>query len=53
VAYAPFEDPQVVVSVVLENVGGGSTHAAPVARAMLDAYLLPDPPPAEEAATDE
>src|SRR5690606_22743885 len=43
VAYAPFEDPQVVVSVVLENVGGGSTHAAPVARAMLDAYLLPDP----------
>ncbi|GAA3536548.1 penicillin-binding protein 2 [Zobellella aerophila] len=52
VAFAPFDDPQVVVSVVLENAGGGSSYAAPIARAMLDAYLLPEPAP-ESAATDE
>lgn len=39
VAYAPFDAPEVVTSVVVENAGGGSSHAAPVARAMLDAYF--------------
>lgn len=29
------------MALVLENAGGGSTNAAPVARQMLDAYLLP------------
>ena len=54
VGYAPYEDPEVVVSVVLENIGGGSTHAAPVARALLDLYMIPDiaPPPADEHAAD-
>ncbi|WP_298719074.1 penicillin-binding protein 2 [uncultured Oceanisphaera sp.] len=42
VAYAPFENPEVVVSVVLENAGGGSSHAAPVARALLDLYMIPE-----------
>ncbi|ART83279.1 penicillin-binding protein 2 [Oceanisphaera profunda] len=45
VAYAPYEKPEVVVSVVLENIGGGSTHAAPVARSLLDLYMLPDKEP--------
>ncbi|PSJ44841.1 penicillin-binding protein 2 [Zobellella endophytica] len=53
VAFAPFEKPEVVVSVVLENAGGGSTHAAPLARAMLDAYLLPEATASEELAADE
>jgi len=51
VAFAPYETPKAVVALVLENAGGGSTNAAPVARQMLDAYLLPpDPqlPPAPE-----
>ncbi|WP_042012805.1 penicillin-binding protein 2 [Aeromonas fluvialis] len=53
VAYAPFEAPKAVVALVLENSigGGGGKAAAPVARQMLDAYLLPpDPqlPPAPE-----
>ena len=39
VSFAPFENPEVVVSVILENAGGGSKNAAPVARAMLDAYF--------------
>lgn len=51
VAFAPFEAPKAVVALVLENAGGGSAMGAPVARHMLDAYLLPPepqlpPPPA-------
>lgn len=42
VAYAPAEDPVIAVAVVVENGGGGSTAAAPVARKILDAYLLED-----------
>ena len=40
VAFAPYEDPRGVVSLILENAGGGSANAAPVVRAMLDAYLI-------------
>ena len=40
VAYAPYEDPKIVVSVVLENAGWGGDNAGPVAKGMLDAYLL-------------
>ena len=39
VAFAPFDNPEVVVSVILENAGGGNTYAAPVARAMLEQYF--------------
>ncbi|MGN0893481.1 MAG: penicillin-binding protein 2 [Succinivibrio sp.] len=40
VAYAPFKKPRILVAVILENEGGGSTKAAPVARAIIDKYLL-------------
>lgn len=40
VAFAPYESPQAVVGVLLENVGGGSKFAAPIARQMLDEYLI-------------
>lgn len=40
IAFAPIEDPQIAVSVIVENAGGGSTHAAHLARAMTDAWLL-------------
>lgn len=40
VAYAPVDNPQIAVAVMLENAEGGSSQAAPVARAMLDAHLL-------------
>lgn len=57
IGFAPYDDPEVVVSVVLENVGGGSTHAAPVARALLDLYMIPSmlqiPESDAEANTDE
>ncbi len=41
-AYAPVDKPRIAVAVLVENGGGGSSVAAPVARAVLDAYLLPD-----------
>ena len=37
VAFAPVENPQIAVAVMLENAEGGSSQAAPVARAMMDA----------------
>lgn len=41
VAFAPLSDPEIAVAVIVENGGGGGTNAGPVARAMIDAYLLP------------
>lgn len=40
VAFAPLEDPQIAVAVMVENAEGGSSKAAPVARWVMDAYLL-------------
>lgn len=40
VAFAPVDAPQIAVAVMLENAEGGSSQAAPVARAMMDAHLL-------------
>ncbi|WP_137297294.1 penicillin-binding protein 2 [Psychromonas sp. SP041] len=39
VAFAPFESPEIVVTVVLENAGGGSSNAAPIARELFDEYF--------------
>ena len=41
IAYAPVEDPQIAVAVVVENGGHGGSVAAPIARAIMDAYLVP------------
>lgn len=38
IGYAPADDPQIAVAVVLEY-GGGGANAAPVLRAVLDAYF--------------
>ncbi|HEX3845892.1 MAG TPA: penicillin-binding protein 2 [Steroidobacteraceae bacterium] len=40
IAYAPADDPKIAVSVLVENGGFGNTAAAPIARKVLDAYLL-------------
>jgi len=40
IGFAPFDDPQIAVAVVVENVGFGGTHAAPIAQKMFEAYLL-------------
>ena len=43
VAYAPIEDPQIAVAVIVENGGHGGSAAAPIAKRMMDAYLLGEP----------
>ena len=45
IAYAPADDPKVAISVLVENGGFGAAAAAPIARKVLDAYLLPDNTP--------
>ncbi len=42
-AYAPFTHPRIVVAVVVEHGGGGSVEAAPIARAVIDAWLNQEP----------
>ncbi len=42
IAYAPVEDPRIAVAVIVENGGHGSSVAAPIARQIMDAYLLPN-----------
>ncbi len=41
IAYAPFNAPEIVVAVAIENVakGGGGTNAGPVARQIMDQYF--------------
>jgi penicillin-binding protein 2 len=41
VAFAPAEAPKLAVAVLVENGRSGSGTAAPIARAVFDAYLLP------------
>ena len=41
IAFAPADAPQIAVAVLVENGGGGSSVAGPVAREVIDAYLLP------------
>jgi penicillin-binding protein 2 len=41
VAFAPFDAPKIAVAIVVENApGGGSAFASPIARRILDRYLL-------------
>jgi penicillin-binding protein 2 len=47
IAYAPADDPKIAVSVLVENGGFGASAAAPIARKVLDAYLLGIEPPAD------
>ncbi|MFJ4155261.1 penicillin-binding protein 2 [Pseudomonas sp. NPDC089752] len=42
VAFAPADDPKIVVSVMVENGESGSGVAAPVVRQIMDAWLLDD-----------
>ena len=42
VAFAPLDNPQIAVAVVVENGSSGSRVAAPIARAIMDKYLGAD-----------
>ena len=39
IAFAPVDNPTIAVAVLVENGGGGSSVAAPVAKAVIDAHL--------------
>jgi penicillin-binding protein 2 len=40
VAFAPVEHPRIAIAVLVENGGSGSGTAAPIARAVMDHYLV-------------
>ncbi len=50
-AFAPADKPRIAIALIVENVGFGAAHAAPIARKALDYYLLGKrpPPPKPEA----
>ncbi len=43
-AYAPFDEPMIVVAAIVEHGGGGSREAAPVAVAVIEAWLSQELP---------
>jgi penicillin-binding protein 2 len=49
ISFAPADDPRIAVAVLVENGRSGSGTAAPIARKILDAYLLPPDAQAAEA----
>ncbi|MFA7349473.1 MAG: penicillin-binding protein 2 [Methylotenera sp.] len=52
IAFAPAEDPQIALAVVVENGGHGGSAAGPIARKVMDYYLLGKLPIAEAAKID-
>jgi penicillin-binding protein 2 len=46
IAYAPAEDPKIALAVIVENGGHGGSAAGPIARQVMDYYLLGKLPPA-------
>jgi penicillin-binding protein 2 len=45
IAFAPADAPRIAVCVLVENGGFGASAAAPIARRVMDAYLLEGPAP--------
>ena len=50
VAYAPADDPQIAIAMVVENAGFGAEQAAPIARRVMDYWLLHQYPNEEDMA---
>jgi penicillin-binding protein 2 len=49
-AFAPAENPQIALAVIVENAGFGAEHAAPIARRVFDYVLLGQYPSEEDLA---
>lgn len=50
ITYAPADDPKIAIAMVVENAGFGAEHAAPIARRVLDYWLLGQYPNEEDLA---
>ncbi len=50
IAFAPAEDPQIALAVIVENAGFGSAAAAPIARRTFDYWLMGQYPSEEDLA---
>ena len=48
VAYAPADKPQIAVAILVEHGGGGGSTAAPIARAVVEAWFLSDDTESED-----
>jgi penicillin-binding protein 2 len=53
IAYAPADAPTIALAVLVENGGHGGSTAAPIARAVMDFYLLGKEPQIKADAADE
>jgi penicillin-binding protein 2 len=53
VAFAPLESPKIALAIIVENGGFGARAAAPIARTMLDYYLLGKLPASMQQPTPE
>jgi penicillin-binding protein 2 len=53
IAFAPVEAPRIAVAVLVENGGFGASVAAPIARKVMDAYLLRQTSNSNETAIPE
>jgi penicillin-binding protein 2 len=53
IAYAPAEAPKIALAVLVENGGFGAQAAAPIARQVIDYYLLGKYPPGAAPADEE
>ena len=49
-AFAPAEDPKIALAIVVENAGFGAKYSAPIARRVLDYWLLNQYPSEEDIA---
>ena len=53
IAYAPAQDPKIALAVIVENGGHGGSAAGPIARKVMDYYLLGKLPEVEPVSPEE
>jgi penicillin-binding protein 2 len=53
IAFAPLDSPRIAIAIVIENGGFGARAAAPVARTVLDYFMLGKVPPGMDQPTPE
>ena len=53
IAYAPADDPKIALAIIVENGGHGGSTAGPIARQVLDYYLLGKKPQGQAATPED